>query len=308
MALVLIYKPIYSVTLNGEFIGYSSDKTKLQKRINSYMEKGEGENIAFVQIDTMPEYKICLLKKGLVTDDDAIFEKVKSTGVNYYTYYAITEDDEDKLYVANFSQAEEIIKKLKESDSTNKDDIELKEKYSTELEEFTSVETAVTKLYEQPVKVAKKKSIARTATARAFGSSSKVTGAKAPIGITLIKPIIPKKITSYYGERSGIRSGAHTGLDLAADRGTPIKAAAAGTVTFSGWNGSYGKMIIVDHGNGVETWYAHCSSLVAGVGDKVAQGQVIAKVGSTGNSTGNHLHLEVRVNGQSYNPRHYVYK
>ena len=66
-------------------------------------------------------------------------------------------------------------------------------------------------------------------------------------------------------------------------------------------------MIVVDHGNGVQTYYAHCSALVASVGQTVSQGQLIAKVGSTGNSTGSHLHLEVRVNGQTVNPQHYVY-
>ena len=305
-ALALIYKPIYSVTLNGEFIGYSKDKTKLQKRINSYMETGEGENIAFVQIDNLPEYEMCLLKKDIVTDDDGIFEKVKSTGINYYTYYAIMEDGQEKLYVANFGEAESIINQLNEKNSSNKDKMSLKEKYSTQLEQFLSVDEAVAKLYVEPVKVVKTKKVASTATARGVKTSSTISGSKPSLGISLIQPV-SGIITAKYGERSRVRSTAHTGLDIATSYGTPIKAAAAGTVVYAGYKGSLGKLIIVDHGNGVQTYYAHCSSLTANVGDKVSQGKVIAKVGSTGNSTGNHLHLEVRVNGTAYNPQHYVY-
>ena len=152
--------------------------------------------------------------------------------------------------------------------------------------------------------------VASTATNRKtsnrVSTSTSVSSAKANLGITLIEPI-SGIITARYGERSSVRSSAHTGLDIAAPAGTPIKAAASGTVVFAGRKGSYGKMIVVSHGNGVQTYYAHCSSIVASVGQTVSQGQVIAKVGSTGNSTGNHLHLEVRVNGQSYNPQKYVY-
>ena len=101
--------------------------------------------------------------------------------------------------------------------------------------------------------------------------------------------------------------GAHTGLDIAAPKGTSIKAAASGTVIHAGWKGSLGNLVIISHGNGVQTYYGHCSKLIAKVGQKVSQGQVIAKVGSTGNSTGNHLHFEVRKNGVLYNPQNYVY-
>lgn len=272
------------------------------------MDNGEGENVAFVQIDTLPEYEMCLLKKGIVTDDEGIFEKVKSTGINYYTYYAIIEDQQEKLYVSNFGQAEEIINKLNDKNSSNKDNVYLQEKYSTELQEFASVDEAVAKLYVEPVKVVTTKKIASTVTARGkVSTSTSISGSRPSISISFIKPV-SGTISARYGERSSVRSSAHTGLDIATSYGTPIKAAASGTVSFAGRKGSLGNLIIVDHGNGVQTYYAHCSSLIAGVGDKVSQGQAIARVGSTGNSTGNHLHLEVRINGQSYNPQYYVYR
>lgn len=308
-AIIFIYKPIYSVTLNGEFLGYCEDKAEMQNRINEYMDNGSGENVAFVEINDLPEYKMCLLKKGITTDDDEIFQKVIEKGKNYYTYYAMVVNGEEKLYVKNLEEAEAVLQELRDKDSANKDNITIEEKYNTELATLVAKEDAVNQLYEEK-QVESKVMVASTATNRKtsnrVSTSTSVSSAKANLGITLIEPI-SGIITARYGERSSVRSSAHTGLDIAAPAGTPIKAAASGTVVFAGRKGSYGKMIVVSHGNGVQTYYAHCSSIVASVGQTVSQGQVIAKVGSTGNSTGNHLHLEVRVNGQSYNPQKYVY-
>ncbi len=104
-------------------------------------------------------------------------------------------------------------------------------------------------------------------------------------------------ISAYYGDGRN-----HKGLDLAAKKGTSIFAVSDGVVTFSGWNGGYGYLVVIDHGNGYVTKYGHASELLVANGERVVAGQVIAKVGSTGNSTGNHLHFEVLVNGVNYNP------
>ena len=111
------------------------------------------------------------------------------------------------------------------------------------------------------------------------------------------------RITSAFGPRWGRM---HEGLDIAAPSGAPIYAARAGTVTYAGRMGGYGNIILIDHGGGVVTAYAHQSSLVAGVGQRVAAGEQIGRIGSTGNSTGPHVHFEVRVNGAPRNPRDYV--
>ena len=112
------------------------------------------------------------------------------------------------------------------------------------------------------------------------------------------------RLSSGYGYRWGTL---HKGIDIAAPSGTPIKASDGGTVTFSGWNdGGYGYMVKINHGNGFETVYAHNSKLAVNVGQKVAQGEVIAYVGNTGNSTGNHVHFEVIKNGATQNPINYL--
>ncbi len=133
------------------------------------------------------------------------------------------------------------------------------------------------------------------------------TPAGIPIGAVTLQWPLPGAfaITSGFGERTDPFTGKksyHGGTDIAAPEGTPILAAADGTVTIANatdpWGGSYGFHVKLDHGSGVETLYAHCCAICVTPGQTVQQGEVIAYVGSTGNSTGNHLHFEVWVNGQ----------
>ena len=108
-------------------------------------------------------------------------------------------------------------------------------------------------------------------------------------------------ITSYWGDGRG-----HKGYDIACAKGTKIYAVQTGTVIESQWSNSYGYFITIDHGNGVTTRYAHCSKLFSRVGETVSQGENIALVGSTGWSTGPHVHFEVRINGVPQNPKYYI--
>ncbi len=109
-----------------------------------------------------------------------------------------------------------------------------------------------------------------------------------------------------YGSISQYYRSGHLAIDIATKRGTPIKAADSGYVTYAGYQGGYGNFIIVDHGNGIVTRYAHCDSLLASVGQKVDKGQTIATLGSTGRSTGPHLHFEVQSYGSFQNPLNYL--
>lgn len=127
---------------------------------------------------------------------------------------------------------------------------------------------------------------------------------------TLLWPSATTKyITSYYGTRFHPiqqRYKTHTGIDIGAASGTDVLAAESGKVIMSTWNGGYGKCVVIDHGNGLSTLYGHNSVLCVSVGQQVSRGDVIAKVGSTGNSTGPHIHFEVLINGAHQNPMSYV--
>ena len=298
------YKISYSVTINGKMVGYTDNKSKLQTEINDYIEKGESENTAFVQVESLPEYKVCLLKRDVQASDEDIFNTIKSAGTTYYRYYSINENDEEKLYVANFTEAEDIINQLKEKNSKNMDNITISEKYETQMQDFTTVEDAVSNLYVQKPQVTVAKN--KTTSVGSVNTATTIAGGKVSLGISLARPV-SGIISSRFGARSSIRSSAHTGLDIATSTGTPVLAAASGTVTFSGRKGSYGNLLVITHSNGVQTYYGHCSKLYVSAGTTVTQGQTVAAVGSTGNSTGPHLHFEVRVNGVAYNPQNYLY-
>lgn len=118
---------------------------------------------------------------------------------------------------------------------------------------------------------------------------------------------ISGRITSYFGGRHIFGSYSyHSGIDIAASYGANIVASDGGTVTFSGWKGTYGNLVIITHDNGTKTYYGHNSSLLVSTGQKVYRGQPIAKAGSTGRSTGVHCHFEVRVNGSAVNPLNFL--
>ena len=126
------------------------------------------------------------------------------------------------------------------------------------------------------------------------------------IAVPSEKPVRTAEFTSGYGTRTDpFRGGAarHQGIDLAAPVGTPIFATADGMVTAAGWNsGGYGNLIKVDHGRGIETRYGHLSAILVSPGQRVVRGQQIARMGSTGRSTGSHLHYEVRIDDHAVNP------
>ncbi len=107
-------------------------------------------------------------------------------------------------------------------------------------------------------------------------------------------PVVGYRLTATFGQSSGLWARNHTGLDFAAPSGTPVMSVTNGTVTSVGYEGSYGNQIIVTADDGTEIWYCHLSAYGVNVGDKVTAGELIGNVGSTGNSTGPHLHLEVR--------------
>lgn len=137
----------------------------------------------------------------------------------------------------------------------------------------------------------------------AQGASGRATGALTPPSSSGFAWPVSGTLTSPFGPRWGRM---HEGLDIAGTSGTPIRASAAGTVIVAGWSGGYGNLVVVDHGGGVSTAYAHNSSIAVTVGQGVSQGTTLAGMGTTGNSTGVHSHFEVRVNGGAVDPLGYL--
>ena len=360
--LQIAYSQTYEVSLNGKVIGYTRDKVVLQKRINDYINSGNGDDVAFVEVDTLPTYKAVLLKRNIKTNDEEILNKVVESGIAYYKYYAIAVDNQEKAYLKTFGEAEKVIQELKNKKSTNADSLGIVEKYAKkqvaekeiatqvsqsetkvadtgatsdvpvdsdgdsdelpDVKELTEVKLAsvndsINQLYVQQKSTSRSAKNARTSSTGSKSSTyeqrAKVvdnsqTGVKTDLGVTLIKPISSGyTITSRFGWRSRDN---HPGLDVAAPKGTAIKAAAGGTVIFAGSGspyGGYGNIVVIQSNSSTAIRYAHCSKIYVRRGEVVEQGQVIAAVGSTGISTGNHLHFEIRYNGKKIDPQKYVY-
>ena len=305
MSIVIIkYKPAYKVTLSGENLGYITEKNIVEDNINEYINNKQG-CVSFVEINEMPTYELKFVSRNTESVENEIFAKVKENSIVTYKTYAITLDGEEKFEVESEEEATKIVNQIKEGVA---EEISLGlgiiEKYSNELN-LTSEDVVIASLNEtKQIKVDeynKIKAAEEAAKAKAAATNKQVLTQLASLGLN--RPV-SGIITSRYGARS---RGFHTGLDIATSLGTNINSIAGGTVTYAGWKGSYGNLIIIDHGNGVESYYAHCNAIYASVGQTVDSSTVIGAVGSTGNSTGPHLHLEIRLNGTTLNPQAYLY-
>lgn len=298
IAIVLLkYKPVYKVTISGEEVGYVTNKMELEEKIQKEILESKEANVAYTKLNCEPEYAFKFVSGLEETNEEEVFMAIKEQAVTTYVMYAVTLNDETKAYVDSIEEAQTMVDELKqEYDQDLELDIAISQTYTQNVEELNVLE---------PIEVAKTSfdEILET-----MVEEKKEKEERTVNGIYLAVQPISGTITSRYASISRLRSGAHTGLDIAAPKGTPIKVVTSGTVTFSGWNGAYGKCIKVSHGNGVETWYAHCSKLYVEAGDTVEAGEVIGAVGTTGNSTGNHLHLEIRIDGEPVNPQNYLYR
>ena len=216
-------------------------------------------------------------------------------------------------------EAENVISKLKKE--KNSKNLEILQVYSDNYDEIKSVnnDEATTKIAKaikenttNKVKVASIKSNTRETKSTTSRSGNSRTVSKMNVkksAVNLSKPLSGTITSRFGGRRSpgGIGSTNHKGLDISSKRGTTIKAAAGGVVKFAGYKGSLGNLVIIDHGNGMQTYYGHSSKLYVKKGQKVNAGDKIASVGSTGAATGPHLHFEVHIKGCVVNPQNYVF-
>lgn len=319
-AVILIkYTPKYEVAIDGEVIGYVEAQNDIDKYIEEKVEAEEGKNIAFVELKTTPTFKLELVDRNIENDESVLKEEISKQVSIEYTNYAISVGGTNKTYVATMEEAEKIIDDLKEEYASKyTKNLGIVQVYSDDYSEISAVSNEeAAKLIATELKAAKTADDVKIAKAKAAAAAkaaaqtaSTVTKTSSVNGITFTVKPVSGTITSRFGYRvspGGIGSTNHKGLDIAASCGTPIYAAAAGTVEFAGTNKTLGKYVIINHGNGVKTYYAHCNSLKVSSGQKVEAGTNIATVGKTGTATGYHLHFEVRVNGTSVNPQNYLY-
>ena len=313
--LAVKYKPAYSVTIAGETFGYIDNKERLEKKINNFLNNTEGA-IAFIEATINPEYNLVLINRNIQTKDSEVYAKVKDTAITTYRIYAITIDGEEKTRVDSEEEAEKIVNQVKEGLQEGVSlDLAIVEKYETQfnvsnkedaLSTLTVIKDERVAAFEKAKAEEAARKAAEAAATRKVNTSINVSYDVNPIEIALIQPV-SGTISSRFGARSSIRSSVHTGLDIACPLGTPIKAAASGVVSFGSMKGSYGNLIVISHSGTVQTYYAHCNSIVVSPGQTVNQGDIIGYVGTTGNSTGPHLHLEIRINGVAQNPQNYLY-
>lgn len=296
--MLIKYKTVYKVTISGEEVGYVLNKNEFEKIIDEQIINTKEKNIAYVDIEELPKYKLVLADNSINTNEEEIYTKVRDMAVATYKVYAVAVNGNDTVYINSFEEATQTIEKIKEEYANKVDEINISinEIYTQDINEVNKsveLQTAVKTAKVEVLEVVKEQEKIKAATLDGvYFSVRPVTGT----------------ITSRFGANESIRDHTHKGMDIAAPYGTKILAAAGGKVTYSGWMGGYGNLIIITHENGIQTYYGHASKLYASVGDKVNAGDTIAAVGSTGNSTGNHLHFEIRKNGTQINPQKYIYK
>ncbi len=288
------YKPVYAVSISGEEIGYIENEEEFNKIVEENIKNYDSKNVDQVQLQANPEYELKLINKSEETNESKVLVALQNELKITYKYYDILLDGEKIESVDTKEDAEEIVNTMKqENENLN---FEIAEKTTNDVLEIKTNNLEVAK-ENVTNKLVEKKQI-----------EEKEKGLANVNGIKIANLPVTGTITSRYASVSRLRVSTHTGLDIAAPKGTPIKVVSDGVVTFAGFQGSYGYLVKVDHGNNVESWYAHTSKMLVKKGDQVKAGEEIALVGSTGNSTGPHLHLEIRVDGKTVDPQDYIYK
>lgn len=296
IAIILIkFRPAYSVSLNGKEIGYVGDEKEFKEEVIATILTPSESNVAFVKLDNV-EYDFTLVSRNEINEEEVVIA-LEENAQNVYRVYEVADlnNEETKVYVNTMEEAEELVSTLKDQYSEIEPDLVINPIYLDNVDEVN----------EENIKLAKEE---LTNSLQEELEEKEEIDSRTVNGIYLAVVPVTGRITSRFGANESIRDHTHKGIDIAATRGTPILATAAGKVTFAGWSSGYGYLVKIDHGNGVETYYGHCSKLYVSTGDTVEAGEEIAAVGSTGNSTGNHLHFEIRLNGNQVNPETFVYQ
>lgn len=298
--IMLKYKPAYAVMQNNEVIGYVGNKDEFQNLIDNDILNSKDERVAFVSMDEV-DYTPQLVKRDLINEEE-ILSELKESSKNIYEVFEVSDSEkEDTIFFNTENEANEYVDEIKEDYEKIETDLSITTLYVEEEISEDAIKEAKAKITEKLDEELKQKEEEEAEQRRI--ESQTVNG----IYLACL-PVTGGTITSRYGVNESVRDHTHKGIDIAASYGTPIRAVAPGTVKYAGYYGGYGNYVVIDHGNGIETCYGHCSSINTSVGKEVEATDIIANVGSTGNSTGNHCHFEVRVNGVQVNPQNYLYK
>lgn len=306
--MLTIYKPVYKVYIDGNEMGHIASKIAMEKEINKYIQNGDAENVAYVILNSKVDYELMLLKKDLQLEEDKIFTYVKDNCDVYYKVYAVKVSDEEKCIVESLEEAQKIVDSVNEQQKkfTKQAKVEIEEKVLLDYEFAEDIEVAIADiikpLQDENEEIIKKK--VQLSSSKTISKEILEALKESSDEVDFKKPLEGGVISSRYGWRS---MGYHYGLDIAAPTGTSLYASESGVVTYSAWSGNYGYLVKIQHAGGYETYYAHCSKLFASVGDEVAKGDKIANVGSTGRSTGPHVHFEIRYNGKTLDPEVFIY-
>ena len=295
-------------------MGLVSDKDKFEKDIKDTLEDVH-EPVVSATLAEKPRYSLRLVdKEDIDVDDNYVFAKVEEKIEKKYRYYNLKEDDKLLAKVSTKEEKDKLIEELKK-DKNVKDikveEEETKENYIISYEEakqlaFSTAENIENDKKEKDAKTKIEKrntNIIKNIRKGGTVSTSSSSNASAMLGsLSFRRPLNSSRISAGYLGYPG-----HRGIDFPSPQGTPVMAAEAGTVTTVLYsNKSYGNRVIIDHGNGISTLYGHNSTISVSLGQRVSKGQTIAGVGSTGRSTGNHVHFEIRINGKPINPTSYV--
>ena len=267
IAIMLIkFRPAYSVSLNGEDIGYVGDEEEFKTEVNENILTPSETNIAFVELDNV-EYTFSLVNRNEINEEEVMLA-LKENAKNVYRVYEVADlnNEETKVYVNTMEEAEELVSTLKEQYSEIEPDLVINPIYLDNVDEVN----------EENIKLAKEE---LTNDLQEELEEKEEIDSRTVNGIYLAVVPVTGRITSRFGANESIRDHTHKGIDIAAVRGTPILATASGKVTFAGWSSGYGYLVKIDHGNGVETYYGHCSKLYVSAGDTVEAGEENAAVG-----------------------------
>lgn len=278
----------YKINLIEKNISDTTSQVEYQKNLIQQKEQEVGKRLRSIyMMKELPFLNIVLSMNNNINDwfeSVILFQRIESQDRDVLDQYSLAEKKLNDLLQSQDKEKNKVLGLKQELFQKEKGIIEQRNEKMALLSNETNNETSYTRAVQN------------------LSSRSRVSSGG------FIWPVVGP-ITSGYGWRIHPIFKVpefHTGIDIGVPYGTPILAAKSGVVTYSGWGTGYGNLVILDNGSGIETRYSHASRLVAYVGERVRQGQVIAYIGSTGWSTGPHLFFEIRINGKPVNPLNYL--